>query len=403
MDAGGASGMTTRSLPPLDARLRDWLDAYADALDDGSAAPESVMPALAQAGQFSIGVPDSLGGTGGAITDAILAVASVAARSLTAAFVFWGQRTFIEYLLQSPNTGLRDRLLPALLDGRHAGATGLSNAMKYLGGIESLQIRAVETGHALDIEGTLPWVTNLRKEGFVVAAVAGRANGQTPVIVAIPHDAPGVSRSDDLDLVAMRSSNTAAIDLARVALDDSWIIAVEAMPFLARVRPAFLGLQCGLSIGLAQRCLDEARRAADALSAEIDTLDHRLATVTQRLLDGVASGVFRAHAAPLFEIRIELAAIASAAAALEIQSAGGRGYLRPKREDREDLGNAAPLRASTHAVAQVAAPAPMSAPPATRDGGVARRWREAAFIPVVTPSLTQLKLELARRATSTAA
>ena len=28
----------------------------------------------------------------------------------------------------------------------------------------------------------------------------------------------------------------------------------------------------------------------------------------------------------------------------------------------------------------------------------ARRWREAAFLPIVTPSLVQLKTELAKRA-----
>ncbi|EWM40207.1 putative acyl-CoA dehydrogenase domain protein [Bordetella holmesii 70147] len=30
--------------------------------------------------------------------------------------------------------------------------------------------------------------------------------------------------------------------------------------------------------------------------------------------------------------------------------------------------------------------------------GFARRWREAAFLPIVTPSLIQLKTELARLA-----
>ncbi|MGV8481972.1 acyl-CoA dehydrogenase, partial [Pseudomonas aeruginosa] len=47
---------------------------------------------------------------GGTLADAVERVAAVAARSLTAAFVFWGQRAFIEYLLQSPNQELRQRL-----------------------------------------------------------------------------------------------------------------------------------------------------------------------------------------------------------------------------------------------------------------------------------------------------
>ena len=358
-------------LPTLDTTLREWLDRYADALDEGTAAPEAIVPALAKAGLFSIGVPSALNGAGGSTADAILNVASVAQHSLTAAFVFWGHRTFIEYLIQSPNGALRDAWLPRMLDGRHGGATGLSNAMKYLGGVESLQIHAADTPEGFTVTGKLPWVTNLRKEGFIVAAVAQRPNGP-PVILAIPHDAQGVARSADLDLVAMRSSNTAAIDLVDVPLDRAWVIDDDALRFLPRVRPAFLGLQCGLSIGLARRSLQEARQAESALAPEIAELEHRLAVATHRVLDGVISNAFRAHAAPLFEARIELADVAAAAAALEIQAAGGRGYLR------------APTANKTAA-------------------GVTRRWREAAFIPIVTPSLTQLKLELARRAASTAA
>lgn len=373
--------MSPVSLPALSTSLREWLDAHADALDEGAAAPESVVPKLAEAGLFSIGVPLTFGGSGGSIADAILHVASVAQHSLTAAFVFWGHRTFIEYLIQSPNGALREAWLAQMLDGRHAGATGLSNAMKYLGGVESLQIQAADTRDGFAVTGKLPWVTNLRKEGFIVAAVAERPPG-SPVILAIPNDLRGVVRSADLDLVAMRSSNTAAIDLVDVQLDRAWVIDDDALRFLPRVRPAFLGLQCGLSIGLARRSLHEARHAEGALGQEIAALEHRLAAVTQRVLDGVASNVFRANAAPLFEARIELADVAAAAIALEVQAAGGRGYLRASASPPTD-----------------AAPANRAAPVA-RDGGVARRWREAAFIPIVTPSLTQLKVELARRKAS---
>ncbi len=89
------------------------------------------------------------------------------AHSLTAAFVFWGQRAFIEYLLQSPNRALGDRLLGDLLAGTLAGATGLSNAMKFLSGIEALQVTATRGGgDGWNLDGRLPWVTNLRKGRF---------------------------------------------------------------------------------------------------------------------------------------------------------------------------------------------------------------------------------------------
>ena len=80
-----------------------WVSAHAASLNDSAADADAVIPVLGAAGLFRIGVPEAQGGSGGSTADAIEAIARVAERSLTAAFVFWGQRTFIEYLLHSPN------------------------------------------------------------------------------------------------------------------------------------------------------------------------------------------------------------------------------------------------------------------------------------------------------------
>ena len=99
--AGGEHAITlSTDLPP---DLQAWLQANADTLDTTPDLAHEIVPRLAGAGLFAIGVPASLGGAGGATTDAIEAIAAVAGHSLAASFVFWGQRTFIEYLLQSPN------------------------------------------------------------------------------------------------------------------------------------------------------------------------------------------------------------------------------------------------------------------------------------------------------------
>ncbi len=133
--------------------LDAWLAATAEALDTSSADAAAILPALARAGLFGIGVPAGLGGSGGDVADAVDAVAAVSEHSLAAGFVFWGHRAYIEYLLQSPNAALRDAQLPALLSGMRAGATGLSNAMTFLAGIEELQIKArpLEGNDALTI------------------------------------------------------------------------------------------------------------------------------------------------------------------------------------------------------------------------------------------------------------
>ncbi|MGA7814936.1 acyl-CoA dehydrogenase family protein [Caballeronia sp.] len=371
--------MTSIALQAGSNELETWLDTHAEAIDTEQELASEILPRLGRAGVFRIGVPTNLGGTDGTIGDAIEAVAKVAEHSLAAAFVFWGQRTFIEYLLQSSNETLRTRWLAPLLSGELAGATGLSNAMKYLSAIEPLQMKARpldSTGaHARwTLDGGLPWITNLRPEGFVAAAAfdhhAAEDDQVPPSIFAIPHDGAGVVRSPDLDLIALRSSNTAALHVGGTVLDDTYLITADAPAWLAVVRPSFLGLQCGMSIGLARRCLAAVGEAGAGSRAAVEDeaahLARELDGLTRRLKDGVGNGTFISEPAALFEIRIALADVVEKAVGLEIQVVGGRGYLRGQ-------------------------------------SGTARRTREAAFVPIVTPSLVQLKNQLAQHRKALAA
>ncbi len=350
----------------LDPVLSQWLDAQAQALDLGHSDPQHVLSQLASANVLRIGVSPQLGGSGGTVADALEAMANVASHSLASAFVFWGQRAFIEYVLQSPNNALRERLLPDLLSGQLAGATGLSNAMKFLSGIETLQVRAHTQANGWSLNGRLHWVTNLRKSGFVVAAAIEREEGGAPFVLAIPDKRPGLQRSDDLELMGLQSSNTAALELNDVRVSHDWLLHDDARIFLPAVRPAFLGLQCGLAIGLARRSLKEVEShlqgprsgLLDALHAQQADLETHVKT----LKDGLLDGRFLAEPAALFRLRIALAEASASAVQFELQASGGKAYL------------------TAHGSA------------------FARRWRESAFVPIVTPSLVQLRAELQRQA-----
>jgi len=346
--------------------LGNWLDAHAQALDLGHCEPQLLLPQLAQAGALGVGIIRDQGGSGGSLADAVETVAEIATHSVTAAFVFWGQRAFIEYLLHSPNVRLRDRLLPQLLGGALAGATGLSNAMKFLSGIESLQIRGAERQDGWVLDGRLHWVTNLRKERFVVAAAVEAEDGGKPFIMAIPSTGSGLVRTDDLQLMGLQSSNTAALNFSDVELSRDWLLHHDARQFLPSVRPSFLGLQCGLSIGLARRSLDEVQLHLEGtrsvLNAEYIEQRQHLDVVVSELKAGLLDGRFLNQAAGLFRLRIAFAQSVASAVQLELQASGGKAFL------------------SEHG------------------SGFARRWRESAFIPIVTPSVVQLQAELQRQA-----
>ena len=350
----------------MDESLVAWLDGHADNLDSEPLHADALPARLAQAGLFAVGVPESEGGDGRALSAAVDVAAGLAEHSLSAAFVYWAQRAVIACLLASPNRDLVRRLVPDLLRGRFAGAPALSNAMKFLGGLDRLRITGAAGPDGIRLDGAVAWATNLHRQGFVAAIAVGDEHGDNPSVYALPHDVPGVAREPDLDLLALRGTNTAALRLDDVALDASWQIHSQARVFLAGIRPAFVGLQCGLGLGLARASLQAGRAALDnrpsALSGDIDALDADVAAYRQTLCAALDDGSLRERPRDLLTLRLRMVDIAAAAVALELQAMGGRALLREA------------------------------------NGGHARRAREAAFLAVVTPTVAQLKGDLARTA-----
>ncbi|MFG1275451.1 acyl-CoA dehydrogenase [Xanthobacter flavus] len=354
----------------LDSSLAAWLEDNAPRLDADVSAADDVLPRLAAANVFAIGVPVAAGGVGGRSIDVVEAIADVSAHSLAAGFVFWGHRTYVEYLLQSPNAALAGQLLPDLLHGRVAGATGLSNAMKFLAGLEDLQVTARREGDGFRLDGRLPWVTNLAPHAFHLAAAVAHADRPGAFVASLAAEEAGIERSADLDLIGLRATNTAAVVLTGVRIDPDRVIAADAHAWLPKVRPAFLSFQCGMSIGLARRSITAAREATGAgrhiLAEPLATLAAALRVQERALAEGLETGTFETQPAALFRIRIALAEIVAEAIGLELQATGGRAYLT------------------------------------AAGAAFARRWREAAFVPVITPSLVQLKTALAAQRQSAA-
>ena len=128
-----------------------------------------------------------------------------------------------------------------MLVGNLSGGTGLSNAVKFLSGIEELQVKIIEKDGKRYLQGRLPWITNLTAKGFVTIIAAEYENGShAPIIFALPSNAQGVVRAKELSLVALQGSNTVAVELNHVELDPDWIIANNAEEYLSDVRPTFL-------------------------------------------------------------------------------------------------------------------------------------------------------------------
>jgi alkylation response protein AidB-like acyl-CoA dehydrogenase len=205
-------------------------------------------------------------------------------------------------------------------------------------------------------------VTNLQPTGFDVAvAVEDESDGKA-FVASLSSDDSGLQRLADLDLLGLRATSTAAIKLDSVRIGADRILDQEAQTWLPKVRPAFLGLQCGMSIGLARRSIAEMQKqlksASDILAAPAKALSKDLGRSEALLFEGLSDRQFESRPAPLFRLRIRLAEIVAEAVQLELSASGGKAYLSQPGQ------------------------------------GFQRRLRESAFIPVITPSLVQLKAAL---------
>ena len=356
----------------VDDTLMGWVKARAEALDTDADAGGALLARLAEVGLFGAGLPRDIGGDGRGPGAALAIVTALAEHSLGAAFVFWAQRACIECIRHGADAALSGRLLPALLRGALAGAPGLSNAMKFLGGLDRLRVTAAPAAQGLRLSGDVPWATNLHPHGFVALLAAGDAAGAGAAVYAVPHDAAGLGRAPALDLNALRGTHTGALRLDGVRVQSAgdaapgaaWCIHPDAKTFLPAVRPLFVGLQCGLGHGLARAALRAAHAASGGLPAvladEAAALAAQLDADRRTLTAGIDDGSLRTRPRDLLALRLRMVELAEAAVRLELQALGGRALLRGA------------------------------------DAGFQRRMREAAFLAVVTPTLVQLKTDLAR-------
>ncbi len=343
----------------------DWLDSHAQQIDQESCdVADQLVERIAAEGAFRVGVPESLGGLGGSHQDVIEVLAELAEHSLTAAFASWGQRTLIDNILHAEQDYFRTHYLEKLLSGEYSGGTALSNAVKFLSNLEELNVQVIEKNGEYVLKGRLPWVTNVREDHFVAIFVAGfEDENREPIVVAIPSETPLLSRSQDLEFVALQGANTAALTFNQVPLQEEWIISHDAKQFLAQNRPAFLGYQFGLAFGLAEKSLSEVEKSLakrSVLKEEWEDQKQALQKIKQALYAGLADyNYFVEHPRELFQLRIDIVDVVAQSLLLELQAGGGRGYF-------------------SHSTS-----------------GFIRRWNEGAFLPIVSPSAVQLRHILA--------
>jgi len=364
----------TNLLAAVRAVAQGPLAQQADAIDRQGHYPHAVLKELAALGAMSAHL-DAPAGPGDFFL-AIQAMAEVSKVCGATGFMMWCQAVCGLYLQQSGNPALMGEVLQRHAAGGGMGGTALSNPMKSYAQIESLLLKATPVEGGYVVNGTLPWVSNLQADHYcgAIAAVIDSAakDGDTSppsreVMFLLRCDAPGVELRECPSFSAMEGTGTWALRLKDHFIGAGEIIADPAKPYIARIRAAFVMLQCGMAVGITQGAIDsmwavEAQLGhvnqfledrPDALQAELDALAGRVQVMAQTPFDTSTEFFIdvldaRAHGAELC-----LRATQSA-----LMHQGARGYLM--------------------------------------SSDVQRRVREAHFVAIVTPAIKHLRKEIAR-------
>lgn len=359
------------TLPPADELLaavrsvaQGQLKQQVDAIDRQGLYPHAILKELAKAGAMGAHL-DSPQGSG----DYFLAIQAMAEASKVCGatgFMMWCQAVCGLYLQQSGNPALMGDVLTRHVAGVGMGGTALSNPMKSYAQIESLLLKATKVDGGYLVNGTLPWVSNLQADHYC-GAIAAVAGSSTEVMFLLRCNAPGVELRECPSFSAMEGTGTYALRLQDHFVGANDIIADPAKPYIARIRAAFVMLQCGMAVGITQGAIESMwavepqlghvnqylEDRPDTLQAELNALVARVQKMAQTPFD--SSNEFfidvldaRAHGA-------ELCLRASQSA---LMHQGARGYLM--------------------------------------SSDVQRRVREAHFVAIVTPAIKHLRMEIAR-------
>ena len=343
------------------------LEELADDIDRRGIYPKSILHRLGELGALKAhmagpGKPADYG-------LAISAMTEVSRVCGATGFMVWCHDVCGLYMEQSGNPALGGELLAQHSNGQTLGATGMSNPMKTFAGIETFLLHAKKADGGYVVNGTLPWVSNLGPDHYfgAVADVVVDGAESSEIMFVVRCDAPGVELRNCPSFSAMEGTNTWAVRLTNYFVGSAEMIADPVRPFIGRIRAAFILLQTGMGLGVAQGAIDsmwtverQLGHVNEFLDDRPDDLQAELDDLTARIMQLAKTpfGTDKTFLIDVLDARAHASELALRAAQSALLHQGARGYLMTS--------------------------------------SVQRRVRESHFVAIVTPAVKHLRKEIAR-------
>lgn len=342
----------TIKLAPLDIPkdIRTTLQENASAVDKGEKPARYGLELLAQHGLLNT---DDLVAT-------VRLVRGLAREDLSVAFSTWADLMVLTYLKAADSQ--HPQLIEAIENGTRPGVTGMASVFKYAAGAGDLDLQAQAVNGGYKVSGKLKWASNLADDSIIVSGAHSDQGGQ--ILFVVDGNAEGLTLGTPFGLLGLNATASAWVEFDEVFVAEENILTTSFPDYLPRVRPTFLLLQTSECLGVAESAIAAASGKtvginevfADDVAQTYDKITELIST-QESIAEKAASGEQVAFT-DLLRLRLNAAEAAVQAANLEIRVAGGAGYAQ-------------------------------SSP-------ASRRYREATFIPVQSPSEGQLKWQLAR-------
>ena len=348
------------------------LAELADDIDRRGIYPKGILLRLGELGAFKLHT--ALEGRTPDYGAAIRAITEVSRACGATGFMMWCHDVCGVYMEQSGNPALTGSALAHHAAAYTLGATGMSNPMKTFAGIEKLLLKARPVPGGFIVNGALPWVSNLGPDHYfgAVAAIEGSSdaidNAPAREVMFIVHcNGQGVELRRCPTFSAMEGTNTFSVRMTDHFVPAAQIIADPVRPFIGRIRAAFILLQCGMGLGVAQGAIDSMWQVERQLGHVNEFLDDRPAEL-QAELDALTDRIDVLARTPyandndflidVLDSRAHASELALRAAQSALLHHGARGYLM--------------------------------------SSAVQRRVRESHFVAIVTPAIKHLRKEIAR-------
>lgn len=357
---------TASVLERVRRRVSDELKPEADRIDREGHYPLATLQGFGADGAFALHLAGHTPLARADLWAAIEAMAAIGSACMSSAFCAWCQDACGWYLENTANAALRERLQGGVASAALMGATGLSNPVKALSGIEPFNLQGKKVPGGWRVNGVLPWVSNLG-EGHVFGTIFQAADDPAHKVMGLfTCGANGVSIRQSAHFVALEGTGTFGIRFRDAFIPEEDLLADPLGGMARRIRPGFILLQTGMGFGVIEGCIEAMQRPGTGSGSSNRFLPDGPADLCDRaaaLRDTVAALAATPHDPSddymrrVLEARLAVSELTLAATQSAVLHAGARGYL---------IGS-----------------------------GVHRRQREGVFVAIITPSVRHLRQELA--------